>query len=88
MFDENGDGRISKREIARAYRLAGFNPTGPEVEELIKEHDANGRLTRLNFAGTKFSTCVLFSKIQSTLVISTSFILNNRLSRRENLALL
>lgn len=41
-LDENGDGRISKREIARAYRLAGFNPTRREVEEIVLEHDDNG----------------------------------------------
>ena len=42
MFDENGDGKISKRELIRAYRIAGFNPTSQEIEELIKEHDKNG----------------------------------------------
>ena len=43
VFDENGDGKISKRELARAYRVAGFNPTNQEVEQLIKEHDVNGK---------------------------------------------
>ncbi|XP_052236601.1 uncharacterized protein LOC127848272 [Dreissena polymorpha] len=41
VLDENGDGRISKTEIARAYRLAGFNPTKTELEQIVKEHDAN-----------------------------------------------
>ena len=36
----------------------------------------------------KLVFCVLIIFIQSTLVILTSIILNNRLSRRENLALL
>ncbi|XP_052765541.1 uncharacterized protein LOC128206879 isoform X2 [Mya arenaria] len=41
VLDENGDGRISKTEIARAYRLAGFNPTKGELESIVKEHDEN-----------------------------------------------
>ncbi|KAL4217958.1 hypothetical protein ACF0H5_022697 [Mactra antiquata] len=40
-LDENGDGRISKREIARAYRLAGFNPTQSELANIVGEHDEN-----------------------------------------------
>ena len=40
-MDENGDGKISKREIARGYRMAGFNPTREEVEEIVKQHDVN-----------------------------------------------
>ncbi|XP_060556910.1 uncharacterized protein LOC132717165 [Ruditapes philippinarum] len=40
-LDENGDGKISKREIARAYRLAGFNPTKEELSKIILEHDEN-----------------------------------------------
>ena len=42
-IDENGDGKISKRELVRAYRLAGFNPTKDEIEAVIKEHDVNGK---------------------------------------------
>lgn len=41
VLDENGDGRISKTEIARAYRVAGFNPTPSELEEILQEHDFN-----------------------------------------------
>ena len=44
-IDENGDGRISKRELARAYRLAGFNPTNEEIDNLMQEHDTNGKTT-------------------------------------------
>ncbi|XP_053382173.1 uncharacterized protein LOC123540088 [Mercenaria mercenaria] len=40
-MDENGDGKISKREIARAYRLAGFNPTKAELDSIVLEHDEN-----------------------------------------------
>ena len=42
VLDDNGDGRISKSEITRAYRLAGFNPTTTELEDILKEHDLNG----------------------------------------------
>ncbi|XP_053382172.1 uncharacterized protein LOC128549492 [Mercenaria mercenaria] len=40
-LDENGDGKISKREIARAYKLAGFNPSKTDLEEIVGQHDAN-----------------------------------------------
>lgn len=41
VLDENGDGKISKGEISRAYRLAGFNPTPTELEGILNEHDEN-----------------------------------------------
>ena len=51
MFDENGDGKISKRELVRAYRIAGFNPTNQEVDALIKQHDLNGNHCRAERGG-------------------------------------
>jgi Ca2+-binding EF-hand superfamily protein len=41
-LDENGDGKISKQEIARAYKLAGFKPTKADLDEIVVEHDENG----------------------------------------------
>ncbi|XP_060551866.1 uncharacterized protein LOC132713333 [Ruditapes philippinarum] len=40
-LDENGDGKISKQEIARAYKLAGFKPTKTDLDEIVVEHDEN-----------------------------------------------
>lgn len=40
-LDENGDGKISKRELSRAYKLVGFNPTKAHIDSVVQEHDAN-----------------------------------------------
>ncbi|XP_060561974.1 uncharacterized protein LOC132721343 [Ruditapes philippinarum] len=40
-LDDNGDGKISRQEIAKAYKLSGFDPDEDELKEIMMEHDEN-----------------------------------------------
>ena len=42
IFDQDGDGRITKDELRIAMRSLGQNPTEDDLDEAIKEVDSNG----------------------------------------------
>ena len=42
MFDVDGDGTISAKELATVMRTLGQNPTEEEIENMIKEADKDG----------------------------------------------
>lgn len=41
LFDEDRSGFISKKELGKALRSLGANPTEAEIEEMMQEADAN-----------------------------------------------
>ena len=43
IFDQDGDGRISKDELRIVMRSLGQNPTENDLDIAIKEVDANGK---------------------------------------------
>ena len=42
MFDKDGDGTITAKELGVVMRQLGLNPTEEELLEMIKEVDENG----------------------------------------------
>jgi calmodulin len=42
LFDKDGDGTISSKELSTVMRSLGQNPTEAEVLDMIKQVDANG----------------------------------------------
>jgi len=42
IFDKNGDGKISQGELESVLRSLGENPTGVELDKMVKEVDADG----------------------------------------------
>ena len=42
MFDKNGDGTISTKELGTVIRALGLNPTEAELKQNINEVDASG----------------------------------------------
>ena len=42
MFDKNGDGTISTKELGTVIRALGLNPTEAELKQHINEVDASG----------------------------------------------
>ena len=43
MFDTDGDGSITTKELGIVMRSLGQNPTESELQEIINEVDADGR---------------------------------------------
>lgn len=45
VFDKNGDGIVSCKELGTVMRSLGQNPTDAEVQDMINEVDADGKGT-------------------------------------------
>ena len=42
MFDKDGDGTVSTKELGVVMRALGQNPTEKEIEEMVLEVDKDG----------------------------------------------
>ena len=42
LFDKDGDGTITSKELGTVMRSLGQNPTEAELQDMINEVDANG----------------------------------------------
>ena len=47
MFDKDGDGTISHKELGAVMRNLGQNPTEQELQEIINEVDADGKRVKV-----------------------------------------
>ena len=46
LFDKNGDGFISSKELGIVMRSLGQNPTEAELQDMINQVDFDGKSTR------------------------------------------
>ena len=44
MFDQDGDGTVSTKELGTAMRALGTNPTEAELKEMIEHVDTDGKI--------------------------------------------
>lgn len=45
LFDKNGDGKISAKELGTVMRSLGQNPTDADIQDLVKKADTDGNGT-------------------------------------------
>ena len=56
LFDKDGDGTITTKELGTVMRSLGQNPTEAELQDMINEVDADGKCSF--FKWSSFSYCV------------------------------
>ena len=76
LFDKNGDGKVSTKELGTIMRSLGQNPSEAELKDIVANVDKNGKniFVKSKLFTAKYSKTIVFSRIFFTKIIFEFFI--------------
>lgn len=89
LFDKDGDGTITTKELGTVMRSLGQNPTEAELQDMINEVDADGKIKwhfgimsyLIGRRRVRFAKCYLYVSVRIFYLLSLKLGIDQRAAR-------